>query len=355
MILIAGGGMMGRAIAKYLSNIYDVVICDMDEDKARYSAEFACCDYIHCDMRNTKKMKEIMSKFDVVVSALPYSFNIEMTKVAIQSKTDMCDLGGNIDIVLRQIEMDNIAKKRGVSIIPDCGLAPGLGNILAYDVAMKAGKGCSIKIRCGGIPLKPEPPLWYALFFSVKGLINEYKEDCIVVRNWKVKKLPSLTEVESINFEGFTELEAFLTSGGTSTLPITLKNFVRDLDYKTIRYKGHCTVMKAFSDLGFFNDDVRQITENLFEKNLKKNVRDIVLMRVEGKGREKVIYEFTSKGYKDMSAMQRCTCYPTSIIASMLHDNIIEKKGVLFQEEHVPFDEFMAKVRKRIKICTKIL
>src|SRR5690606_38880784 len=154
-----------------------------------------------------------------------------------------------------QLKLDAEAKAAGVNIIPDCGLAPGMVSVLAAHGAAEFDLVEKINIRVGGLPQEPKTPLKYQLVFSVEGLINEYIESARVIRDGKIAEVESMTELESLEFEGFPPLEAFQTSGGTSTLPDTFLGKVRDLDYKTIRYAGHCDKFKTMIDHGLCSSD----------------------------------------------------------------------------------------------------
>src|SRR5690606_11402887 len=182
----------------------------------------------------------------VVLSSADYRFNEAITKACISAKIHMVDLGGNLFVVERQLAMSAEAERAGITVVPDCGLAPGMACLLGalgvehFD-GEQGGAVESMKLRVGGLPAHPKPPLNYKLVFSVRGLTNEYLEPADVLRDGKLQRVPSLGDVESLEFPApYGTLEAFTTSGGCSTLPRTLAGRVRNLDYKTIRYPGHC-------------------------------------------------------------------------------------------------------------------
>ena len=187
---------------------------------------------------------------DSVISCVNYWYNVELSKAAIETGANFCDLGGNNYVVDDQLALDEQARAAGINIIPDCGLAPGMVSVLAMHGASRFDEVDEIHIRVGGLPQDPRPPLDYQLVFSVEGLINEYIEVARVIRDGEIKTVDSMTELESLSFDGFPPLEAFQTSGGTSTLPDTFLGRIRELDYKTIRYAGHCDKFKAMIDLG---------------------------------------------------------------------------------------------------------
>ena len=218
-----------------------------------------------------------------------------------------------------------------------------------------------VHIRVGGLPQSPQPPLGYMLVFSVSGLINEYIAPCLVLKDGRLTQVEPLTEVEEIRFPPpWGRLEAFQTSGGTSTLPSTYQGRVKELVYKTIRYPGHCQIMKPMVDLGLASsepvivDDQKVIPRNLFEtlllSHLPTSGPDVVLLRVTLLGRgKKLSYEMIDlyNPQTGLSAMMRTTAFPASIIAQMLGSGRIGQRGVVPQELSVPPEEFWQELGKR--------
>ena len=219
-ILIFGAGMMGKAIAYDLSCYSDfdtITIADKDTHAISGVNNFIKDKRINSvvlDAAKSKRVKEILREQDIAISALPYMFNYMLAKNAIETKTHFLDLGGNNDIVKKEISLDKEARKRNVLVIPDCGLAPGLTSIITRDIVDRMEYIDYVKIRVGGLPLYPKPPLNYQIVFSPYGLINEYVEDAVVLDHGEVKRKKSLTEIETVGFpEPFGKMEAFLTSG----------------------------------------------------------------------------------------------------------------------------------------------
>src|SRR5207245_11627314 len=178
-------------------------------------------------------------------------------------------------------------------IIAHCGLAPGMVAMLVAHAAARLEKLEESHIRVGVLPQNPKPPLHYHLGFSVKGLINEYIEPARIVRNGLIASVESMTELEEIEFPPpFGKLEAFQTSGGTSTLPDTFLGKVRQLDYKTIRYRGHCDKFKTMIDLGLCSGEARKLFSELLVRNLPADETDVVLVQVEvSGGRAMLLYD----------------------------------------------------------------
>jgi lysine 6-dehydrogenase len=370
-IIVLGAGMMGRAIAYDLdrySNFDSVIIADRDNQAIQSAKSFLKgknVDFANIDINNVNDVKKHFQNADVAISAVPYRFNYTLAKVAVETKTHFLDLGGNNDIVEKERSLFENARKNDVTIIPDCGLAPGLTSIITRDIVEQMDSIEYVKMRVGGLPTNPEPPLNYQIVFSPYGLINEYVEDAIVLYHGKITKKKSMTELETIEFpEPFGKMEAFLTSGGCSTLPYTYKDKIDYLDYKTIRYPGHCEQFKILLDLGFAEEKEVKIGEKsvvprdlfatLLLKTLPINGRDVVLLKVFSKGikdGKNLNMEYTMIDSYDegnnITSMMRTTGYPISITAQMIEQNIIKERGVFCSEEIVPCTPFFEELEKR--------
>ncbi|MGE0326167.1 MAG: saccharopine dehydrogenase family protein [Polyangiaceae bacterium] len=297
----------------------------------------------------------------VVLSSADYRFNEAVTRACILAGAHMCDLGGNLFVVERQMAMSQEAERAGICVVPDTGLAPGMACLFGALGVEHFDAVETLRLRVGGLPAHPKPPLNYKLVFSVRGLTNEYLEPAEVLRDGKLERVPSLVDVESLSFpEPFGELEAFNTSGGCSTLPKTLRGKVRNLNYKTIRYPGHCAAFAGMQSIGLFTEEPvngvepRKFVEDMLERHLMDDDTDVVLVRVTVEGlkdgeRRRLVYEVidhhnTETGH---SAMARTTAYPAAAIAYMLAAGAIEKRGVLPGELCVPLGPFLSAVRAR--------
>jgi lysine 6-dehydrogenase len=370
-VIVLGAGMMGRAIANDLSLFSDyetIIIGDKDpltRDSAKEFLKDTNVDIVPVNAVNKNEVIKQFHSVDVAISALPYRFNYELAKIAIQTKTHFVDLGGNNTIVENERKLFSQAKKNNVTIIPDSGLAPGLASIITRDIVDHMDTVDSVKLRVGGLPRYPQPPLNYQIVFNPYGLINEYVEDAIILDQGKLLFKKSMTEVESLEFpKPFGTMEAFLTSGGCSTLPITYRDTIRYLDYKTIRYPGHCDIMKTFLDFGFADEtkihlngqDVvpRDVFVVLLEKNVPSKGEDVVLLKVMSHGRKNgkkksrqyMMIDYYDKNH-NITAMMRTTGYPVAITAQMIEDGTIQKRGVYCPEEIIPPLPFFRELKKR--------
>ncbi len=380
-ILVLGAGKMGLGVAFDLvqnPDVKRVVLADINIENLKSAREKIKSKKLQLKKVNVEsqtQVRKLIRGFDCVVSAVTYVHNLNLTKLCIQvsasggsasgGKVNFCDMGGNVFIVEKQLKLDKQAQKAGITVIPDCGLAPGMMNIIAGWGANKLDRTDEIKIRVGGLPQNPKPPLNYQLVFSVEGLINEYIEKAQILKLGQVEWVDSLTDVEEIRFpDPFGRLEAFYTSGGTSTLPLTMADKVQNIDYKTIRYRGHCEKIKFLFDLGLFSSQKvklngskiapRQLSAKLLTDFLSGNDMDVVLARVSlvgEKNGKKAEFSYQIIDYYDeqnkITAMQRTTAYPVSIIAQMLASGKITHKGVVPQEISIPADEFITELDKR--------
>jgi len=369
-ILVIGAGMMGSAAAfdlAHSSGVEHVLVADRDLARAKEVATRAGvkASAVGSDTNNYDETVTLMSGYDGAIGATSYTHNFNLTRAAIESKTHFCDLGGNMDVVYKQINLDAAAAGAGILVLPNCGLAPGMACVIAAGAAKKFSALDEIHVRVGGLPFRPRPPLNYQLVFAPEGLINEYIEPAEVIRNGQNEQVESMEDLEELAFpEPFSKLEAFSTSGGTSTLTRMFSGKVRQLDYKTIRYPGHCEKFKTLLDLGFAGSEpviagmstrtTREFFEDLLRKKLPVNGPDVVLVRVsvtgtiDGKKRT-FAYEMTDHydEISEMTSMMRTTAVPTSVIIQMAVSGVIGVTGVKPPEQCVPLDPFMAELEKR--------
>ena len=292
---------MGRAIAFDCISQKDVnrvMVADRSEEQIVNSLTGIEDPKLHSviiDVTNLQDVAALMDGNSVVISAVPYMFNLELAKIAVETGCNFCDLGGNTDLVNEELKLHDEAVRNGVTVIPDCGLAPGMANAVSAYIIESFEEVESVKIRVGGLPMNPVPPLNYMQLFSVHGLLNEYLGEAVMLSDGEIKNVTALSGLEELSIgEEFPEMEAFITLGGSSTLPETYKERVKELDYKTIRYKGHRDLIKAMFDIGLAdteeikieNDLIipRNVLASLLERNLPKSGEDVTLVKLEVTG-----------------------------------------------------------------------
>ncbi len=375
-VLVIGAGMMGSAIAFDLSKsdfIQQVILADLDLNRATFAARQISEKVIplELDANNFESVVDLMRNSHLAISAVSYTYNLSLTKAAIEASIHFLDLGGNHDVVKKQLQLNQQAREKNICILPNCGLAPGLANILAMGGIREFDMLDEIQIRVGGLPQNPVPPLNYQLTFSAEGLVNEYIEPVEVIRNGHIMLVNPMEDLEDISFNsGYAELEAFNTSGGISTMCHYLQGKVNKMDYKTIRYKGHCEKIKMLIDLGFISNEAlifgstiktaKEFFIEMIEKKLNLKGEDVVLLRVNITGKnngvgKKLVYEMIDFYDPEdrISAMMRTTAFPTSIIAEMILKSNIKSVGVMPPEVCVPAIPLIGELQKRNIIITK--
>lgn len=351
--VVIGAGMMGRAAAYDLvrnPEVEKVKIMDKNPLSLGSLKMFLNSKKVELDFIDIEKemvsVPGFLQGYDCAVSCVPYLFNYELAKAAISVGCNFVDLGGNNDVVQRELSLHEEAKRQNVLVVPDCGLAPGLVSVLTKRLVEELGTVESIGLRVGGLPQKPQLPLNYALVFSVQGLVNEYVEPCTALREGKKVIIPPMQEIEQLEFPIYGNLEAFTTSGGTSTLPDTYCGKIKNLDYKTIRYPGH---RDRYLQLQQQVGD-RATLEDTLLKMLPKGKEDVILLRATGEGNGKTI-QYQMIDYYDpqseLTSMMRTTAFPATILSSMIGTGKIGVKGAYTQEHFAPAQEIIDELTKR--------
>lgn len=262
---VLGAGMQGTAaaydLAKYGSPS-KILMGDVSLDQAKKSAwrvndlvGSAICEPHQVNALDPASLAEFLQPVDVLLSCVPYWMHPKIAAIAIETKTSMVDLGGNTEITMETLALDDKAKDSGVTLVPDTGLAPGLVNSIGMYLIESLDTCDSVKLYCGVLPQNPKPPFNYKLTFNVEGLVTEYDYQAVTLRDGEICLVDTLTELESLTIDELGEMEAFVTSGGTSTAPYTLQGRVKNYEYKTIRFPGHCERIKIFKDFGFWSEE----------------------------------------------------------------------------------------------------
>ena len=267
---VLGAGIQGASVAYDLakqSDTKEIVIVDIDKERAVKLSDSLPISkdkvtVLQADLSEPDSLRDLFQRSDVVIGAAHYALNAGLARVAAQTGAHFIDMGGNTEVVLHEFNFADTAIENGCAIIPDMGLAPGMADLLALDGVQEMDSVSDVKIRVGGLPQSGSKAfnntLRYMLVFSIFGLINEYMGDALTIRKGKVSSIPTFGELESFEIDG-KQYEAFPTSGGTSTLAFTLTSGefhgkVRNLDYMTIRYPGHAEIIRAFIEMGFFDE-----------------------------------------------------------------------------------------------------
>jgi lysine 6-dehydrogenase len=368
-MLVLGAGLQGSACAYDLLQqpaVERVTIGDLAADalpallKPYLGTRLAL---VRLDIQDGAALRAALRGHDAVLNAAPYYFNVDVTRAAVDVGVHCADLGGNTEIVFRQKELAAEARGRDISVIPDCGLAPGMVNILAAEGIRRVGGAEAVKIYVGGLPQHPEPPLNYQIVYSLAGALDYYTTPSWVLRDGKPARVDALSELEHVSFPPpVGDLEAFHTGGGISTLPWAYEGAVQTMEYKTLRYPGHQTIMRAIRDLGLL--DLTPITVKgqpviprdafiaaVSPRLTKPGARDLVALRVDVRGRSGARVGWQLLDYYDqahgVSAMMRTTGYSLAITGLMQVDGRIATRGVLTPDEAVPFGAYISELAKR--------
>jgi lysine 6-dehydrogenase len=371
-MLVLGAGLQGTACAFDLLQRPDVTAVRLAglplEHLPPFLAPFGAPRLLPTplDVRDHDAVRALMKECDAVLCALPYYYNLEMTRLAIEAGAHFCDLGGNTEIVFQQRELDGPARDRGVSVIPDCGVAPGMVNILAQHGIEQLDRVEAVRIYVGGLPQHPEPPLNYQIVYSLEGVLDYYTTLSWILRDGRRAQVPALSEVETVRFsEPLGALEAFHTAGGLSTLAFRYEGTIPTMEYKTLRYPGHAALVAAMRDLGFFDTEAIQVKGHrvvprdvavaiLNEKLTKPNSHDLVALRVQVTGEKEgapatVSWELID--YYDaehgVSAMMRTTGYSLAITGWMQVKGLVSGPGVKTPDEAVPAPAYVDELGKR--------
>ena len=362
--IVFGAGLMGRYIVNDLTTHLqaDVVWVDRSQEALeqgrRALSDATKVEPVRADITPDNDLRHLFQPGAVAIGASSYEHHLRLTEMAIDQGAHWLDLGGNNTVVGHQRALDDLAKSRDVSVIPDCGLAPGMVSILGWDLHQRFPKADTIELRVGGLPAVPVNQLGYQLVFSARGLLNEYREPCTVLRAGKLEEIPPLTETESLELGArFPELEAFTTSGGISTLAESLVGRVANADYKTIRYPGHAGVISAMMEVGFFSDKpiaksgetAFDVSASILEQGLASDAPDVVLVKTDAKDGENLLGRWTSIIDADdtWTAMQRSTGASAAVIAELIAGNKVNGPGVLTQASGVPAADYIEGLRKR--------
>jgi lysine 6-dehydrogenase len=381
-LLVLGGGLQGAACAYDLlkqPTVTEVVVAD--SDLTRIPAFLARrrqdprLKLVQLDARDHAAAAKLMAGCSAVMCALPYYLNLEMTRLAIAAGAHFADLGGNTGIVHQQKQLDADARTRGVTVVPDCGVAPGMVNILSQMGIDRCDTTSSVRIYVGGLPQQPQGALKYQVVYSLDGVLDYYTSLSWIVRDGRRTNIEALSELEPVVFdEPVGTLEAFHTAGGLSTMAHRYEGKIATMEYKTLRYPGHARIMAAIRELGFLDTvpvDVkgqqvvpRDVAIAVMKPRLTRpEGRDLIALRVivEGtKGGSTVRHSWELIDRYDeaagVSAMERTTGYSLAITGLMQVAGAITPAGVHTPDECVPGEAYVAALAERgIRIVYRAL
>ncbi len=321
------------------------------------------------DARDPDALAKVLDGLDVFLCGTPFELIPWVTEAAIRAGVSMVDYGGHTPTVQRQLERASEAQATAIAIVPDCGMGPGMNNTLgAYVVELLEEAHLiprDVYLWDGGIPQHPQPPWNYQCVFNINGLTNEYYGQVAYLRDGVITMVGAFEELETLTFEGIGELEAFTTTGGTSTAPYTFEGKLRTYQNKTLRWPGHFVQFKAFQQLGLFELEPvlvngrpvvpRDVFHALLEPQISARViEDVCVMRARGVGEAEdgseaavtvdlVDYYDPATGF---TAMERITGWHAGIMAEFIAHGVV-KPGAWPVEQAVRASTFVERVRGR--------
>jgi lysine 6-dehydrogenase len=371
-MLVLGGGAQGSAAAYDLlrdPQVSGVLLGDREAIRPPHFLEphlGSRLELRRVDASDEGSVRAAMEGVDGVLCALPYYFNFEMTRLALAAGAHFADLGGNTRIVERQRTLDPEARTRGLSVIPDCGLAPGLVNVLAQAGIEELDEVESVRMWVGGLPESPEPPLNYQIVYSLEGVLDYYTTPGVALRDGEPTEVEPLTGLEQVTFPPpIGVLEAFYTAGGISTLPQRYRGRIREMEYKTLRYPGHAAIMRAIRDLGLLDDtpvlvDGTEISPRRFfidrvtPKLRRPGAPDLAVLRVEVRGLRQgapagVRFDLLDRFDPEsgISAMMRVTGFSLAITGLMQVRGGVREPGVRTPDEVIDPAAYLEALAKR--------
>lgn len=372
-MLVLGAGLQGTACAFDLlrtASVTRVMLADVQLTslppflQAAAAAAGDRFEQITLDVRDLQAVASAFGRCDAVLSAIPYYFNGTLARVAVECGVHFTDLGGNTAIVQEQKQLDALARAKGISVIPDTGLAPGMVNILAQHGIEQFDSVDSVKLFVGGLPQEPEPPLGYQIAYSIEGMVDYYTTPSLVVRDGQPTTVTALSELETVAFDApVGDLEAFHTAGGLSTMVYRYAGTIPVMEYKTLRYPGHAAIMHSIRELGLLDTvpvDVKGqsiVPRDVFVKvagdRLRKGKPDLVALRVVVTGlqhgmRRTCTWEVVDRydAQHGVSAMMRTTGYTLSITGQLQASGRIAA-GVHTPDECIPAADYIAMLADR--------
>jgi lysine 6-dehydrogenase len=371
-MLVLGAGLQGAACAWDLlrsQGVTRVTIADLHTDRLPAFLAASRSERLtvaQLDVNDHAAVRALMQSHDAAMSALPYYFNGHMAALAVEGNCHFSDLGGNTEIVLEQKKLHDRARDCGLSVIPDCGLAPGMVNILAAEGIRRLDKVERVKVYVGGLPQHPEPPLNYQIVYSLEGALDYYTTPSWILRDGRPVQVDALSELEAVDFPApVGTLEAFHTAGGISTLPFKYEGQVDVMEYKTLRYPGHVAIMRPIRELGLIDNTPimvkghQVVPRDVFiaavhPKLHKPKGQDLVALLVKVSGAaggapREVTFRLVDRydAEHGISAMMRATAFSLSITGQMQADGRVTLKGVHTPDEAIPFTEYVRELGER--------
>ncbi len=364
-LILGGSGIQGAAVAKDMvkqESVTEVVIAARRKEALEATASWIKSEKLKTDRVDVSDKNGLVKlieagKFDVVVSSVPWRVAIPPLEASIDAGVNLLDFGlyQNLEFDEKISTFDENAKNRGITVVPSCGVAPGLTNMLAGFGASKLDKVDKIHIFVGGIPEEPKPPLGYKTVWSLEGVWTEYSGKCRIIRDGKMDEVDAASGLEFIDFPKVGKMQAFYTDGIGTLLHSYKDTFlkgVQEIYEKTLRWPGHIEKIHTLRECFLLDTEAIKVGEveisprrfltTLLNPELKLggDERDLTVLRVDVIGKKEgseAKYTFYMADYRDMEtgvlSMARTTGYTGSIIAQMMCEGKIKEKGIVMPEK----------------------
>ncbi|MBT8379963.1 MAG: saccharopine dehydrogenase NADP-binding domain-containing protein [Ignavibacteria bacterium] len=349
-VVVLGSGMIGSVIARDLSEEYNVTVVDKDSHKLNLLRENSSVRTIISDLNSGIKIQEIIIDYDLVICALPGFLGFKALKSIVSEGKNVVDISFSSE---DPFQLDPIAIEKNVTAVVDCGISPGLSNLVLgyHNERMKISK---YKCMIGGLPLKAETPFKYKAFFSPLDVIEEYTRPARIVENGKQLTKEAMTDSEMVKFENIGTLEAVNTDGLRSLLrTMEIPNMVE----KTLRYPGHIELIKIFKEIGLFSNEEIEISGNRIKPialtarlvfpfwKPEENEEDFTVLQFSIAGKEdgknaEHVYTLFDKFNQETktSSMARTTGFTCCAVARFILNGKYNRKGIC-PPEYLGVDE----------------
>lgn len=344
-VLLLGAGNIGYSIAHLLSSTgdYDVTVGDRDETMLSTMPEGVKRRVV--DVQDEQSLRQALAHAEVVIDACPFFLGVPIARAAAARGVHYFNL---TEDVATAREIRHLAEAGRAAFVPQCGLAPGFISIASYALCAKFETLHRVRMRVGALPLFPVDALKYNLTWSTVGLINEYCNPCQSIHDGELREVLPLEGLEQFSLDGI-EYEAFNTSGGLGTLCESLLGKVENLSYKTVRYPGHCELMRFLcNDLRLSKR--RELFRDVLENAVPVTTQDVVLVSVSASGMRsgRLVQEtYTQKVYhgeingKHLAAIQITTAAGVCAMVDLHREGKLPKTGFVRQED-VSLEAFVA-------------
>ena len=342
-VVVLGAGRVGSAIALDLAAdlSFDVTVVDHDADRARLFPTESQVQFVQADLSQTRRVREIVFAFDLVIGAVPGWMGYQTLQAVIEAGKNTVDISF---FEQDPFGLDEFARARGVTAVVDCGVAPGLSNLVLGMLEQEFDRIDSFCCLVGGLPEHPTPPWNYKAPYSPSDVIEIYTRPARLVRGGEIVTLPALSELEQIEFPRIGPLDAFNTDGLRTLLRNTS---IPEMTEKTLRYPGHCDQIALFASAGFFDEErevngslvrPRDVSAKLLTEQWLQGEEDhdVTVMRLVAEGERngypvRVTYDLYDRfdHERGISSMARTTGYPCAAVARLIARGDYVRPGIV--------------------------